>query len=186
MAADPTPQNPRSPGLSIPAAAPHPAEPRVSSAVLFRGRPVLYVAPGEIMASAQPRAVKTILGSCVAVCLWDSSRKIGGITHYLLPALPAGKEATPRYGDVAISALLERLYILGTGSHGLVAKVFGGAAVVESPAGESGLVGEKNIHMAHAVLERMRIPLVGEDVGGHKGRKLIFCTDEGSAWMQFL
>lgn len=180
MAAEPTPRIPP------PAAAAPPAGPGAARAVLFRGRQVLYVAPGEILASDQPRAVKTILGSCVAVCLWDSVRKVGGITHYLLPALPAGKEATPRYGDVAIGSLLERLYMLGTGAHGLVAKVFGGATVVDGLAGESGLVGEKNIVMAHTVLDRMRIPLVGEDVGGHRGRKLVFCTDEGSAWVQFL
>src|SRR5262245_57351923 len=119
---------------------------------VFRGRPVVYVNPGEVLASADPRAVKTILGSCVAVCLWDSTRKVGGITHYLLPSLPAGKPATPRYGDVAVSVLLERLYMLGTRASGLVAKVFGGACVVSGLAGEPGLVGEKNIHLARTVL----------------------------------
>lgn len=153
---------------------------------VFRGRPVVYVAPGELMATTLPRAARTLLGSCVAVCLWDADLCIGGMTHYLLPDSKRGLEVTPRYGDVALAVLMERLHRLGTRVDRLEAKIFGGARVIPVVRGDSAPVGDKNIALARDILGRLRIPIRGEDVGGERGRKLIFCTDDGSAWVRRL
>lgn len=153
---------------------------------IFRGRPVVYVAPGELMATTLARAARTLLGSCVAVCLWDGNLRIGGMTHYLLPDSNGHPDVTPRYGDVAVAVLLERLHRLGARVERLEAKIFGGARVLPVFPGDGARVGDKNIALARDIVGRARIPIRGEDVGGDRGRKLIFCTDDGSAWVRRL
>jgi chemotaxis protein CheD len=68
----------------------------------------------------------------------------------------------------------------------LQAKLFGGANVVEAFRDRENHLGTQNVRIARQLLEAEAIPVVSEDVGGHKGRKLIFCTDDGSAWVKEL
>ncbi|HMX44262.1 MAG TPA: chemotaxis protein CheD, partial [Elusimicrobiota bacterium] len=65
-------------------------------------------------------------------------------------------------------------------------KIFGGARVLPVFPGDGARVGDKNIALARDIVGRARIPIRGEDVGGDRGRKLIFCTDDGSAWVRRL
>jgi chemotaxis protein CheD len=109
---------------------------------------------------------------------------VGGITHYLLPETTAQSEPSPRFGNVAVSVLIEKIYAMGGKVPRLQAKVFGGACVLESLKGHGADVGRKNIHIAHQLLSNMSIPVVTEDVGGKRGRKLFFFTDNGSAWVR--
>ena len=146
----------------------------------------LYLHPGQLFASRQSHAVTTILGSCVAVCLWDPVRKIGGINHYLLPAFTGDGVASARFGNVAIAELLERLISLGCRKRELQAKLFGGACVIAAFRNRTTHLGWENIQTAEKFLGREEIPVVGQDTGGDKGRKLIFHTDDGSAWVKRL
>ena len=59
-------------------------------------RATAYLHPGQLLVSAHACAVTTILGSCVAVCLWDPVAKIGGINHFMLPTF-SGR--SPRLGS---------------------------------------------------------------------------------------
>lgn len=83
---------------------------------------------------------------------------------------------SPRYGNVAIIKLIEKMLDLGCSKDRLKAKVFGGAAVLQ---GSSGLmsVGERNIIVAEDILADEGIPIISKDVGGNLGRKIIFYTD---------
>ncbi len=147
-------------------------------------RAAAYLHPGQLLVSAQACAVTTILGSCVAVCLWDPVTKIGGINHFLLPAFSGQGIASPRFGNIAIKELLDQLAQLGSQKHNLLAKMFGGACVLEAFRQRQHRLGTKNIEIAQELLKSASIPLVGHDVGGQRGRKLIFHTDDGAAWVK--
>jgi len=142
-----------------------------------------YLYPGGLFAEAEPHRVTTVLGSCVAVCLWDPLRRIGGINHFLLPLWNGEGLPTPRYGNIAIDALVERMQALGACRSGLQAKVFGGAAMWENSNGLLA-VGERNIALARTQLDRHRIPIISADVGGDAGRKIIFETASGSVLLR--
>ena len=150
------------------------------------GRSRIYLHPGELFASAERSAVSTILGSCVAVCLWDPIAKIGGINHYLLPLWTGQGPVSPRFGNVAVQELLNKLLELGSQKLRLQAKLFGGACVIEAFRQRESHLGTKNVQTAEELLEQEGIPLVGRDVGGCRGRKLIFHTDNGTAWVRQL
>jgi chemotaxis protein CheD len=138
-----------------------------------------YLLPGELFASHQPVRVKTILGSCIAVCLWDSEHRVGGINHFLLPQGVTGLDSPGRYGNLALPELLERLRRAGAHTRAMTAKVFGGAAMaVQVPSPNH--IGAQNLEAALRWLESTRIPVVGSDTGGPRGRKLVFDTGDGS------
>ena len=131
-----------------------------------------------MFASAQPAEVTTILGSCVAVCLWDRYLGIGGINHYMLPTWNGMELASPKYGNIAIERLTERMLQLGCKKNNLVAKVFGGGEVI-SVSSSSMHIGERNIMVAEEMLQEQNIPIIGRSTGGKNGRKIIFNTHTG-------
>ena len=158
------------------------ASPREPNRDLIR----VYLQPGQLYASSQPSAVTTVLGSCVAICLWDPVAGVGGMNHYLLPFFAGEGKGTPRFGNVAVAQLVDRLLAVGAARGRLQAKVFGGACVLEAFQARQGHLGEKNAGVAFRLLENLGIPVVSRDVGGRSGRKLIFHTDLGNAWVALL
>jgi chemotaxis protein CheD len=157
-------------------------EKRTARSVPVDGRARQYLHAGQYFVSADPTAVTTILGSCISVCLWEPKLKIGGVNHFVLPHWAGSGRLSPRFGSVAIASLIEGLSSLGCTPKKLKAKIFGGAAVF----GVNGhaRLGDRNIEVARLLLEEERIPVIGEDVGGRRGRKLVFHTDDGSAWVK--
>ena len=131
-----------------------------------------------MFASAQPAEVTTILGSCVAVCLWDRYLGIGGINHYMLPPWNGMELASPKYGNIAIERLTEKMLQLGCKKNNLVAKVFGGGEVI-TVTSSSMHIGERNIMVAEEMLQEQNIPIIGRSTGGKNGRKIIFNTHTG-------
>lgn len=139
----------------------------------------VYLMPGSLHCADVPTVISTILGSCIAVCLWDPIHHRGAMNHYVLPTRRgAGSDA--RYGDVAIAQLVDAMEALGSRAGGLVAKIFGGAAVLSAgPAHAS--VGEQNLDLALSALQARRIRVVGQRTGGIQGRLVRFVTDTGEA-----
>ena len=144
-----------------------------------------FLYPSTFFASKDPYVVKTILGSCVAICLWDPVTKIGGINHYMLPNWSGNDLASPKYGNIAIDKLLERMAQLGAKRENLKAKIFGGGELIESKA-NGAYIGERNIRVARMILEEKKIPVVASSTGGKKGRKILFFTDSGEVRHKFL
>jgi chemotaxis protein CheD len=139
-----------------------------------------------VFASREPAEATTILGSCVAVCLWDRPQRLGGANHFLLPhGTDCGNNAA-RFGNVAVDRLIAELVGLGSRKAHLQAKIFGGAAVIEAFRGGEEHLGAKNVSVARDLLRRQGIPIVAEDVGGHRGRKVIFHTDSGIALVRLI
>jgi chemotaxis protein CheD len=146
----------------------------------------VYLHPGQLIVATEPTVVTTILGSCVAVCLWDLTLGIGGINHYLLPAGLKTASTGLRYGNVAIEHLLEKLSRAGARHSNLRAKVFGGACVLDAMRGKANHLGDKNAEIAEKMLAEAGIPVVASDVGGGRGRKLIFHPHDGTALVKLL
>lgn len=137
-----------------------------------------FLYPGTLFAQKQDCMITTILGSCISVCIWDRVMRLGGMNHFLLPLWNGDGLQTPKYGNIAILLLIERVLGLGGKRDNLVAKVFGGANVLD---GAKGLfnIGERNIMIAEDMLQENRISVVGRDVGGSSGRKVLFRTETG-------
>ncbi|MBF0564056.1 MAG: chemotaxis protein CheD [Nitrospirae bacterium] len=137
-----------------------------------------FLYPGTIYAERHVATITTILGSCISVCLWDPVLKIGGMNHYLLPLWNGEGLPSPKYGNIAITKLIEKVLSFGSNKRSLKAKVFGGASIMQQTSGLLN-VGERNIIIAEDVLADEGISIISSDVGGPLGRKIIFKTDTG-------
>jgi len=142
-----------------------------------------YLYPGQIFAQKDMCMVTTVLGSCISVCLWDPVLNTGGINHYMLPLWNGEGLPSPKYGSVAIPKLIGKMLSMGSKKENLKAKVFGGGSVIQTSSGLLN-VGERNIMLAEDMLADENIPIISKDVGGNRGRKLIFCTGTGVVLMR--
>ena len=146
-----------------------------------------FLYPSSFFASKEPYVVKTVLGSCVAVCLWDKRLHFGGINHYMLSTWNGNDLASPKYGNIAIEKLIEKMRLMGSRLEDLEAKVFGGGELLEVGAGKSSTqIGERNIQIAKLMLESYKIPIVASSLGGKRGRKILYFTDTGEVHHKFL
>ncbi len=149
-----------------------------------RGRRHIFLSPGGLFCGDASFVVKTVLGSCIAVCLWDGHLRHGGINHFVLPRWN-GSGPPLHYGDTSIDQMLAQLTGMGSRPAGLTAKLFGGAAVLGTgKAGET--VGELNTAVARERLAAHRIPLAAQNVGGPFGRQIIFDLSSGEVKLRQL
>jgi chemotaxis protein CheD len=141
-----------------------------------------YLYPAALFAEKKPFMVDTVLGSCVAVCLFDQKLNIGGINHYMLPFWNGNGLASPKYGNIATEKLVEKMLRNGATIQNMVAKVFGGANQMNT----SLRIGDQNIEVARQTLANYGIKIIAENVGGGVGRKLRYNTSTGQVMMKFL
>ncbi len=139
----------------------------------------VFLHPGQIHVNAHPACVSTVCGPGAVVCLWDPDRRWGGICHYVVSASPGRVRPTPQFAEVALQTTLRMLRDLGTPERCLRAKVFGGA----TPAGMPELrdIAGQNVDFIHVQLAERGIPILREDVGGDRGRKIVYYTQSNSA-----
>jgi chemotaxis protein CheD len=147
--------------------------------------PAIHVLPGQLDASIQPRRFTTVLGSCIAVCLWCPRLRAGGMNHFVLPNR-AGEEFGAKFGNVAIPQLIGRMGDLGCRTSDLHAKLFGGASMLSRAKAAGETVGDKNAKLALDMLRVAGIPVVAHDLGGQRGRKVEFHSADGTAWVKLL
>jgi chemotaxis protein CheD len=147
---------------------------------------IVYLYPGDLTVSREPCTFNTIVGSCVAVFLWDERRKLGGMNHYLLPREPNPDAPSSRFGDSAMRILVEKLAAQGSEAKDLVAKVFGGAHVFGTAPRDANHLGKQNVDLAFEELQRLRIAVVASDVGGSRGRRLMANSSDGGVWVKEL
>lgn len=144
----------------------------------------VYLAPGQVVAAAEPCRLKTVLGSCVSVTLFDAHARAGGLNHFLLPGT-APDQNVERYGQGALDTLLSRLLRLGCTTKSLQAGVFGGACVLRELADLMHL-GERNVAFALKWLREQQIEIVARDVLGRQARRLEFSAADGSTHVRLL
>ena len=145
------------------------------------------ILPGQYHAARQG-AITTVLGSCVSTCLWDPVERIGGMNHFMLPgkaeAAASPMAVSARFGVYAMEVLINRMVHLGADRRRLVAKVFGGARVLQ---GFDTLdVGALNSRFVLAFLREEDIPVHAQDLLGDSPRKLHFFPDTGKVQLRKL
>lgn len=147
--------------------------------------PVHFLYPAELFISKTPYQVNTILGSCVSVCLFDPVTQIGGINHYMLPYWNGQGLASPKYGNIAIERLTDKILSMGVNKNNLKAKIFGGGEVIETNIVQFH-IGQRNIEVARVLLEELKIPIISSSVGGKLGRKIEFYTKTGDVRQKYV
>ncbi len=143
---------------------------------------------GGVFASDRPAVVRTVLGSCIAVCLYDSVSRVGGMNHYMLPSSDdvLHKEDDPaRYGLQAMEVLLGSMQKLGARRDRLVAKIFGGGHVLATNSAD-GSVPARNIDFIRAYVREEKLQVVAQDLGGRAARAVHFYTHTGKALVKHL
>ncbi|HOV14373.1 MAG TPA: chemotaxis protein CheD [Spirochaetota bacterium] len=136
-----------------------------------------YLNPGELVFTKQPFRIKTILGSCVSVTLYDRVKKYGGMCHYMLPD-SNDNHASTKYGNIAIPLLLKKFYLNHSKRHDIEAMIIGGAFILENQ-NEIFFIGDRNVAIAKDLLNKYHILVVHEDTKGDKGRTIVFNTLTG-------
>ncbi|HNR87215.1 MAG TPA: chemotaxis protein CheD [Spirochaetota bacterium] len=142
---------------------------------------LINVGIADLKVVSTPNILRTILGSCIGICLYDPSAKIAGLAHIMLPSVNASREANHRkYADSAIPILVEEMQKGGARRDRLIAKITGGATMLkmmrESMMSE---IGRNNAAKVREVLKEMNIPIVAENVGGDYGRTIDFFAETG-------
>ena len=147
--------------------------------------PKIFIFPGNLEVSKKPIQFATILGSCVAVCLWDSKLKIGGINHFMLPLWNGEGLASPKYGNIAIDKLIKKMLWYGCSIENMEAKIFGGGNIMVSTNNLYN-IGERNIEMAVSKIEDYGINITGSSTGGQNGRKILMDTSNFKILHKFI
>lgn len=145
----------------------------------------VHIHIGQFYASDDPIVIDTLLGSCVAVCLFDPGRRIGGMNHILMPGKANLKnfDTAARYGVNAMELLINKIMSLGGNRHRLVAKIFGGAHVIAAIPKENG-IGIKNGAFVVEFLQIEKIKIISQDLGGNQARRIYFHTDTGDVFLR--
>lgn len=140
------------------------------------------ITQGEHYVSGDPSIeISTILGSCVACCLWDPVARVGGMNHILLAnSRHASPNAPDSMGVNAMEVMINDMLKLGAARHRLQAKAFGGAQMI------SGLsaIGPANCQFAKDYLRNEAIQCVSESLGGTMARHVVFVPFTGAARMK--
>ncbi len=127
--------------------------------------------PGEVSVVAQPTTIRTIVGSCVAVCLWDRVRRVGGVNHFLLPRPIPEMPPSARFGTLAMRQLIERACLLGAKPDRMEAAVIGGAYAAGASCGIA--IGDENVAVALDFLAEMGVRVLRRETGGTHGRRIL-------------
>jgi chemotaxis protein CheD len=145
---------------------------------LFQSEAV-KILPGEYFVTGTDMVLVTVLGSCVAACIRDRMRGLGGMNHFMLPNGREQEHLSPsaRYGAYAMEVLINHLLKLGARREHLEAKIFGGGRVLAPLAGSE--VGDRNVRFVRDYLARERIPVVAEDLLDVYPRKVYFFPVSG-------
>jgi chemotaxis protein CheD len=141
------------------------------------------VLPGEYFVSGEDLVIVTVLGSCIAACLWDRTMRVGGMNHFMLPEGDSS-DTSGRYGSYAMELLINEMLKRGARRESMQAKVFGGGQVMANFTTMN--VGERNTSFVTDYLHTERIPIVSEDVLDIYPRKVVYFPATGKAMVKRL
>jgi chemotaxis protein CheD len=146
---------------------------------------ITYLLPGELIVTTEPMKISTVLGSCVAVCMYDRELKVGGMNHYMMPYFRKEDTLLLKYGDTSLNELLNKMLHAGARKNKIVVRIYGGASVLRIENSTIN-VAEKNIAVANDFMKKHNLFVNSVEVGGYKGRKVIFDTHAGVISCNFL
>ncbi len=148
----------------------------MSSVVATKSR-LPMVGMGETVTIAAPEVAHAVLGSCIGLALYDRKNQLGAMAHIVLPSSNGRAGAPGKFADTAIPHMIELLKQEGAITTKLSARVVGGANMFKTNGPMQ--VGSTNAEAVKQVLTELRISIVGEHVGGQKGRRISFDAVNG-------
>lgn len=149
------------------------------------------IMPGEFYVTRDTEAVSTVLGSCIAACVRDIERGVGGMNHFMLPEdQSSGQDAwasgdgTPstRYGAFAMESLINEMLKLGARRERLELKLFGGGRILPAMTD----IGRRNIDFAKTFARLEKLTVAAEDVGGNVPRHVVYFPNSGRVLLKRL
>lgn len=145
--------------------------------------PRRYIAQGEYaIGQGRDQVIATVLGSCVAVCLFDAERSVGGMNHILLPEGDSIDDRRTLFGSHSMEVLINELMKVGAPRSALRAKIFGGARMIDT----LGRAGQMNSDFAERYLRSEGIEIESRSLGGTLARRVEFWPASGRARMRFI
>jgi len=146
----------------------------------------VFLRPGEFFFGDNTHQVRTILGSCVAITIWNKSLRIGGMCHYMLPHPKRHNtgELDGRYAEDAIQLFLHEIKRHKTQPQHYQVKVFGGGNMFPQVLrNEQENIGARNVRMAQALLKTHGFRIYATHLGGEGYRRLLFDIGNGDVWV---
>jgi len=147
----------------------------------------IFLQPGDYWFGGADTRIRTLLGSCVAITLWNSKRKLGAMCHIMLPHRSSTKNQNPldgRYADEAVALMLKDIKRAGCRPSDFEAKLFGGGSMMSSAA-IGAILPERNIEAAKQLIRQAGWKVQAEHTGGRGSRQVRFDIATGEVWMRF-
>ncbi|MEL6570636.1 MAG: chemotaxis protein CheD [Pseudomonadota bacterium] len=155
----------------------------MSSLASTAPKKVISVIQGEYSVSGEDgAAMSTVLGSCIAACLYDPVQRVGGMNHFLLPEARSGDSQNVKYGAYLMELLINDLLKMGAQRHRLRVKLAGGGKMSQF----LGDVGEKNIAFVNRYLANEGLPVEWSSLGGTQARRIHFYPTTGQLLEKFV
>ena len=135
------------------------------------------------MAQSSGMLVTYALGSCIGICLYDATIKLGALVHIMLPLnMETGRKNPMKYADTGIRETLRQMEAKGARRVRITAKIAGGAKMFDVGGNTSlGNIGQRNIESVRLILKNERVRILKEDLGGSVARTLLFDVSNGMA-----
>ncbi|MCE9500041.1 MAG: chemotaxis protein CheD [Leptospira sp.] len=151
--------------------------------MLSKESKIITVGIAEIKSGKTPDVLRTTLGSCLGIVLYNPETKSGAISHIMLAHDSLGKDSSKnpgKYGETALPLLLKTMEAEGNKPGSFGARIFGGASMFQG-INSSFLqnIGENNIAIVKSFMLAKSIPILAEDIGGHEGRTISLYLDDG-------
>ena len=136
------------------------------------------VGMGRIMAAGEPTRLRAVLGSCIGVALYSARRRAGAFAHVVLPESNGQNDSPGKFADTAVPHMVHLMLQEGANAGALVAKIVGGACMF----GNNGplQIGPSNAQAVETALSVAGVRMVARDVGGNKGRRVLFDPHTGN------
>lgn len=139
---------------------------------------IVYVNTGEVKSGGNSIILNSgAIGSCVVVCMYNSSLKTGAMAHIMLPGVATVKdEMETKYASNAILKLMELMNINANQSKQLETCIIGGANVLRRP---SDTIANNNIESVEKLLDEHGIRVCIKATGGYERRTVDFNIEKG-------
>ena len=139
---------------------------------------------GEMAVTSGDDELRTLLGSCIGLALYNRRHQIGGLAHIVLPEARGTVDRPGKFVDTAIPKLIADMEKAAGGKSKLIAKLAGGASMFKTTV--AGKIGEQNIESCEQLLAELGIPIVGRHCGGEQGRRMSLHTGNGKVLIEIV
>ncbi len=139
---------------------------------------------GEMCVADDGDPLRTLLGSCLGLALYDRKRKIGGLAHIVLPESRGATDRPGKFVDTAVPALIDQMEQLAGQKLKLTAKIAGGASMFATTV--TACIGLQNIESCERLLRDLRIPVLAKHCGGEQGRRMTLDTETGKVTIEIV